>query len=101
MKDIDVSHSKKVIKSKIESMDSNQIWRLVVLPNRVKPIECKWLYKGNREIDRKVEIFKARLIAKCYTQKEEINYEEIFSFVTMINSIHILLSIVTILNYEI
>ena len=48
-----------------------------------------------------METFKARLVAKGYTQKEGVDYEETFSSVAMLNSICILLSIVTCLDYEI
>ena len=48
-----------------------------------------------------MESFKAKLVAKGYTQKEGVNYEETFSPLAMLKSIHILLSIVSCLNYEI
>ena len=48
-----------------------------------------------------METFKARLVAKGYTQKEGVGYEETFSSVAMIKSIHILLSIAACLDYEI
>lgn len=54
-----------------------------------------------RGVDRKVEVFKARLVAMGYIQKERVDYEKIFSLVTMLKSIHILLSIVACLDYEI
>ena len=52
-------------------------------------------------MDEKVETFKARLVAKSYTQKEGVDYEETFSLVAMLKSIRILLSIVAYLDYEI
>ena len=52
-------------------------------------------------IDGKVETFKARLMAKGYTQKEGIDYDETFSPVAMLKSIRILLSIVAHFDYEI
>ncbi|KAH9670955.1 hypothetical protein KPL70_017162 [Citrus sinensis] len=70
-------------------------------PNEVKPIGCKWIYKRKRGVDRRVETFKVRLVAKGFTQKEGIDYEETFSSVAMLKFIRILLSIAAVLDYEI
>ena len=48
-----------------------------------------------------METYKARIVAKGYTQKEGIDYEETFSPVAMLKSIRILLSIAAHLDYEI
>ena len=48
-----------------------------------------------------METFNARLVAKGFTQKEGIDYEETFSPVAMLKSIRILLSIAACLDYEI
>ena len=69
--------------------------------NGIKPVGCKWVYKRKRGIDGKVETFKARLMAKGYTQKEGIDYEETFSLVAMLKSIRILLYITAYYDYEI
>ena len=76
------------MEQEMESMYSNSVWELVDLPESVRPIG-------------KVETFKARLVAKGYTQKEGVDYEETFSPIAMLKSIHILLSIVAALDYEI
>ena len=101
MKDIDAHNQVKAIKSKLDSMYSNQVWDLLTAPNDIKPVGCKWVYKRKRGIDGKVETFKARLVAKGYTQKEGIDYEETFSLVAMLKSIKILLSIAAHYDYKI
>ena len=70
-------------------------------PVNVKSIGCKWIYKQKRGPDGRVETYKARLVANDFTQKEGIDYEETFSLVAMLKSIHILLSIAEHLDYEI
>ena len=85
----------------MDSMYSNQVWELVDLSEGVKPIRCKWIYKRKRGTYRRVETFKPRLVAKGYTQKEGIDYEETFSLMAMLKSIRILLSIAAHLDYEI
>ena len=82
-------------------MYSDQVRNLIKVPNSIKPVGCKWVYKRKRGIDGKVETFKARLVAKWYTQKEGIDYEETFSLVAMLKSIRILLSIIAHYDYEI
>ena len=48
-----------------------------------------------------METYKARLVAKRYTQKEGVEYKETFSPVAMLKSIRILLSIAANLDYKI
>ncbi|KAH9725006.1 Integrase catalytic domain-containing protein [Citrus sinensis] len=99
--DRDVEFWKMAMNQEMKSMYSNKVWELVEAPNGIKPIRCKWIYKRKRGVDGRVETFKARFVAKGFTQKEGINYEETFSPVAMLKSIRILLSIAAVLGYEI
>ena len=93
MNNIDAHHWIKAMKSELDSMYSNQAWDIVKAPNSIKPVGCKWVYKRKRGVNGKVATFKARLIAKGYTQKEDIDYDETFLPIAMLKSIRILFSL--------
>ena len=78
-----------------------RIWDLVPLPEGINHIDCKWVYKKKRGPDGKIETYKALLVAKGYTQRPGIDYDETFSPVEMLKSIRILLSIAAYYDYEI
>ena len=99
MKDVDSKAWQQAMNLEMDSMYSNQVWEVVDLPEGVKPIGWKWIYKRKRGADGKVETYKARLVAKGYTHKEGIDYEETFSPVAMLKSIRILLSIISIMRF--
>ncbi|TYK29165.1 gag/pol protein [Cucumis melo var. makuwa] len=101
MNDVDKDQWVKAMDLEMESMYFNSVWELVDLPEWVKPIGCKWIYKRKRDSAGKVQTFKARLVAKGYTQREWVDYEETFSLVAMFKSIRIILSIATFYDYEI
>ena len=45
MGNVDATLWKKAMNVEMESMDSNKVWELVDLPEGIKPIRCKWVYK--------------------------------------------------------
>jgi len=83
------------IEQEMESLNRNQTWTLVDLPKVSKAIGWRWVFrkKDNKQ-------YKARLVAKKYTQKEGINYNKIFSPVVNHTSIRMLLVIVLQFNLE-
>ena len=68
------------INEDMDSLQKNQTWDFVELPEGKKEVGCKWIFKKKSLLSTKEVVFyKARLIAKCYNQKEGMDYNEIFS----------------------
>ena len=82
-------------------MYDNQVWTLIDLPDGVKTIGCKWVFKKKTDMDGKVHTYKARLVAKGFKQTHGIDYDETFSPVVMLKSVRILLAIAAYYDYEI
>ena len=50
-------------------MNQNKIWNLVELTEEYKKVGCKWVFKTKRDTSDNIERYKARLVAKDFTQK--------------------------------
>ncbi|GKD03899.1 retrovirus-related pol polyprotein from transposon TNT 1-94, partial [Tanacetum coccineum] len=79
----------------------NKTWELVDYPAGQKPVSCKWLFK----IDERIEgvqkpRYKARLVARGFTQKACIDYNEVFSPVVQHTSIRVILALIACKDYE-
>jgi len=101
MADPDSEKWLEAMKSEMDSMSENQVWDLIDLPDGVKPIGCKWVFKIKTDKDGNVSVYKARLVAKGFRQVHGIDYDETFSPVVMIRSIRIILAIAAYYDYEI
>ena len=77
------------MKEEMSSMDKNNVWELVDLPPGRKTIGNKWVLKVKRKADGSINRYNARLVAKGYTQREGIDYEDTFSPVVKFASIHL------------
>ena len=84
---------KEVIKAEIDSISKCNTWILVDLPPGTKLIGCKWILKIIYNPDGSIEKYKTRLVAKGFTQKQNIDYFDTFVLVTRISSIRMLIAL--------
>jgi hypothetical protein len=86
---------------KIDSLHKNQTWELVKLPKGAKTVGCKLIFKKKEGIlgieDAR---FKACFVAKGYSQREGMDFNEVFSPIVRHSSIQVFLAMVALFDLE-
>ena len=85
----------------MESLHKNDTWELVKRPSERRIVTCKWVFKRKEGASPNEGVkHKARLVARGFTQKEGVDYNEIFSPVVRHTSIRVLLAMVAYQDLE-
>lgn len=83
------------MEEEMESLSKNSTWELVRLPLGRKIITCRWVFKRKEGITAAEGVkYKARVVARGFSQREGVDYNEIFSPVVRHTSIRVLLAMV-------
>lgn len=75
----DSDNWKDAMDSEIQSLEKNQTWQLVKLPQNRKVIDNKWVYKIKERPNGQIDRDKARLVVRGFTQEYGIDYGNIQS----------------------
>ena len=100
MKNVNSSKWFAAMEDKMRSMSTDKVWDLEEIPKRDKTVGCKWVYKIKCDFKGNIVRYKARLMEKGFTQREEIYYNETFSLVSCKDSFIIIMALVGHYNLE-
>lgn len=84
---------KETMDAEYMALTKNKTWHLVPTKKGINIINCKWVYKIKRKTDGSLDRYKARLVAKSFKQRYDIDYEDTFSLVVKAATIRTILSI--------
>ena len=79
----------------MESLKTNQVWKLTTLPPGKKAVGSKWVYKVKTGGDGAIERYKARLVAQGFNQQQGADYDETFCPVVRMESFRALVALST------
>ena len=83
------------------SIMKNTIWDIVSKSNRKSVVSSRELYKIKHVVDGSIEKFKARFVARGFSQKEGVDYEETFALITRYASLQVVISIASVMRWRI
>ena len=86
------------MRDELNSLLINETWELVPRPDGVNVIGSRWVYTVKRDENGNVTKFKARYVARGYSQVPGYDFVETFSPVTRMDVIRLVICIAAILN---
>lgn len=78
-----------------KSIMKNDVWDIVLKPKEKFVVTSKCLFKIKHGVDGSIEKYKARFVARGFSQKGEEDYDDIFAPVTQYTTIHSIVSLTT------
>ncbi|MCO5600644.1 hypothetical protein L7F22_054759 [Adiantum nelumboides] len=95
----EASSWRQAMDSEYQSLMANGTWQLVPAPPNRKLVTCKWLLRKKFHADGSVSRYKARLVARGFTQIPGMDYSETFSPVLRITSFRVLIAIAALFGF--
>jgi hypothetical protein len=83
------------------SIMKNDVWEIVPRPKNKFVVSSKLIYKIKHAADGSIDKYKARFVARGFSQKEGVDYEETFAPMARYTSICAVMSIATQMGWKI
>ena len=77
----------------------NDVWEVVPKPTGKSVVTSIWLYKIKHAADGSIEKYKARFVARGFTKKEGIDYDENFAPVAKYSTIRTIVSLAVVFRW--
>ena len=76
------------------------VWGIFLKPENKSVVSSKWIYKIKHAADGSIEKYKARFVARGFSQKEGIDYEETFSLVARYTYIRTIVPLASMIKWD-
>ena len=79
----------------------NDLWEIVLISEKKYVMTSKWIYKIKHVVYGNIKKYKERFIARGFSQKEGIDYEETFAPMASYTSIRTIPALEVVMKWEI
>jgi len=83
-----------------QSIIKNDVWDIVPRPEKKSVVTSKWIFKIKHAIDGSIDKFKARFVARGFSQKEGIDYTETFAPIARYSTIRSIISLASTMGWK-
>lgn len=91
---------KRAMDDELQSFEDNSAWDIVDVPDNGTIVQCKWVFKKKVDSDQNI-CYRARLVAKGYSQRPGIDFDETFSPVLRHSTLRLLFALAVKLNLDV
>ena len=84
---------KEAMMEEYQSIMKNDVWEIVARHERKSIVTSKWVYKIKHVVDGSIDKYKARFVARGFSQQEGEDYDETFAPVARYTSIRAIISL--------
>ena len=83
-----------------QSIMKNDVWEIVPRLKGKSVVTSRWLYKIKHGADGSIEKYKVRFVARGFSQKEGVDYDETFAPVARYTSIRSIIAIASTMGWK-
>ena len=84
-----------------QSIMKNDAWDVVSRPEGKYVVTSKWIYKIKHAADGSIDKYKERFVARGFSQKEGIDYEETFAPVARYTSVRSVIALDAVMKWKV
>lgn len=84
---------REAMNNEIQSIEKNNTWSLINLSKGAWKVGVKWIYKTKRDENGEVVKHKTRLVAKGYSQREGVDYTEVYAPVERLDTVRTIIAL--------
>ena len=83
-----------------QSIMKNDVWEVVLRLEGKFVVTTRWIYKIKHAADVSIKKYKARFVARGFSQKEGVDYDETFAPIARYTSIRAIISIAFVMGWR-